>query len=127
MTKIKSYPDAAALIIRLMIGMSYLPLLIYSWPSAHYQPIWVSALLIMYFLCSLLLVFGLFTRTVAVIFFSLTLILPIISLASGRQSVPRISLLAILLDAKLWMFVSVWLLGAGKYSLDNKFFNKTTL
>ena len=127
MKNLKSYPDAAALIIRLMIGVSYLPLLIYSWPSAHYQPIWVSALLIMYFLCSLLLVVGLFTRTVAVIFFSLTLILPIISLANGRQSVPWMLLLALVLDVKLWMFISVWLLGAGKYSLDNKFFNKTTL
>jgi len=84
----------------------------------------ISALaLIVYFLGSILLILGLFTRSISAIF---VLFILFTDVAFGHINSLN-SLVQVLLDVRIWTFVAIWLIGSGKYSLDYKFFNKNAV
>jgi len=122
MKKIKSNPDTAVLILRLIIGITYLELLMLSFASFELQLISALALIV-YFLGSILLILGLFTRSISAIF---VLFILFTDVAFGHINSLN-SLVQVLLDVRIWTFVAIWLIGSGKYSLDYKFFNKNAV
>ena len=122
MKKIKSNPDTAVLILRLIIGITYLELLMLSFASFELQLISALALIV-YFLGSILLILGLFTRSISAIF---VLFILFTDVAFGHINSLN-SLVQVLLDVRIWTFVAIWLIGSEKYSLDYKFFNKNAV
>jgi uncharacterized membrane protein YphA (DoxX/SURF4 family) len=125
MKKLKPNPDIAVLVLRLALAIGYLyifsigikitsfSMLASSGVSGMIVPILALAI---YSLGSLFLIIGLFTRSVSVIFILFILLIDVMSGTQVGQLIQTV------FDIHLWALVAVCLIGAGKYSLDQKFF-----
>lgn len=121
--KFRSMPDVATLVLRLALGLPVLIQLAFSFSSVI-QSIQSSAILVIVFIVlglgSLLLALGLFTRWAAAAIIIYYVVSGISYSVSGQNAL----VLIVSLVATLAPFVAVFLIGGGKYSLDQKISNR---